>query len=58
MPARERERSDAILTDPSVHVTAWRHSRLRAHWLMDLVGGEEGGGGGEGEVGTFYYINF
>ena len=27
------------------NVTAWRHSRLRAHWLMALVGG-----GAEGEV--------
>ena len=26
------------------NVTAWRHSRLRAHWLMAQVGG--GGGGG------------
>ena len=28
------------------NVTAWRHSRLRAHWLMTLVGG----GGAEGEA--------
>ena len=28
------------------NVTAWRHSRLRAHWLMALVEGE----GAEGEL--------
>ena len=37
------------------NVTAWRHSRLRSHWLMALAGGEGVGGGGcvcgaEGEV--------
>ena len=33
------------------NVTAWRHSRLRAHWLMALVGGAQGGGeGAEGEL--------
>ena len=30
------------------NVTAWRHLRLRAYWLMALVGG--GGGAAEGEV--------
>ena len=24
------------------NVTAWRHSKLRAHWLMALVAGAEG----------------
>ena len=35
-----------ILTTRICNVMAWRHPRLRAHWLMALVGEE----GAEGEV--------
>ena len=33
------------------NVTAWRHSRLRAHWLMALLGG---GGAAEEELGILH----
>ena len=45
MPRKRMEESDAILPDRSEQ----RHSRLRAHWLLALVGG-----GGVGWGGTMY----
>ena len=43
-----RKKLMQIIPTRMCNVTARRHSRLSAHWLMALVG--EGGGGAEGEV--------
>ena len=44
--ASQENRKKVIQIFPArmCNVTAWLHSRLRAHWLMALVGGGEGWG--------------
>ena len=37
----ERKKVMQIFPTRMCNVTAWRHSRLRAHWLMALVGVRE-----------------
>ena len=49
-PQYNRKKVMQIFPTRMCNVTGWRHSRLRAHWLIGPSWGGGGGGGAEGEV--------